>query len=42
MEGGRVIARSTVRHITLTDMVAPDAMKERVKLFDETLLACLP
>ena len=37
-EGGHVIARSTVQHITLTD-TAPDAMKERVKMFDETFLA---
>jgi hypothetical protein len=39
-ESGNVIARSTVQHITTSDM-ATDAMKDRVKLFDETLLTRL-
>ena len=39
-ESGNVIARSTVQHITTSDM-ATNAMKDRVKLFDETLLTRL-
>jgi hypothetical protein len=39
-EGGTVIARSTIQHITTSDM-ATDAMKDRVKLFDETFLTRL-
>ena len=35
-ESGRVIARSTVQHITVTDM-ATDAMKTRVQMFDDRL-----
>jgi hypothetical protein len=39
-ESGKVIARSTVQHITTTDMAA-DAMKARVATFDERLLTRL-
>jgi hypothetical protein len=39
-ESGRVIARSTVQHITISDM-ATDAIQDRVTLFDATLLARL-
>ena len=39
-ESGKVIARSTVQHITTTDM-ATDAMKTRVATFDENLLTRL-
>ena len=39
-ESGRVIARSTVQHITITDM-ATDAIRARVSIFDATLLTRL-
>ncbi|KAI2490038.1 Reverse transcriptase (RNA-dependent DNA polymerase) [Fragilaria crotonensis] len=39
-ESGRVIARSTVQHITITDM-AVDAISDRVARFDTTLLTNL-
>ena len=39
-ESGRVIARSTVQHITITDM-ATDAILDRVSNFDATLLTRL-
>ena len=39
-ESGKVIARSTVQHITTTDM-ATDNMKMRVKTFDHNLLTRL-
>ena len=39
-ESGKVIARSTVQHITTTDM-ATDDMKARVATFDENLLTRL-
>jgi hypothetical protein len=39
-ETGKVIARSTVQHITMTDM-ATDNMKTRVKTFDDNLLTRL-
>jgi hypothetical protein len=39
-ESGRVIARSTVQHVTITDM-ATDAIRDRVSNFDATLLTRL-
>jgi hypothetical protein len=39
-ESGKVIARSTVQHITTTDM-ATDKMKNRVATFDANLLTRL-
>ena len=39
-ESGRVIARSTVQHVTLTDM-ATDAIRNRVSTFDAALLTRL-
>lgn len=39
-ESGRAIARSTVQHVTITDM-ATDAIRDRVSHFDATLLTRL-
>ena len=39
-EAGHVIARSTVQHVTIADM-ATDAMKTRMRAFDENLLTRL-
>ncbi len=39
-ESGRVIARSTVQHVTITDL-ATDAIRARVSTFDNTLLTRL-
>ena len=39
-KGGTVIARSTVQHITISNM-ATDAMNDHVKLFDDMLLTRL-
>ena len=39
-ESGRVIVRSTVQHITISDL-ATDAIRARVSTFDDTLLTRL-
>jgi hypothetical protein len=39
-KSGRVIARSTVQHVTITDL-ATDAIRARVSTFDDTLLTRL-
>lgn len=36
-QAGHVIARSTVQHITVTDIMAIDAIRDRVSAFDANL-----
>ena len=40
-ESGKVIARSTVQHVTVTDMATDHDMKTRLTAFDERLLTRL-